>query len=113
MGGCSKCHELEKRGSPVASTIRKIPADLRAIDADTVTVSAAGESSFPAIVFEQTEKRVRVFDLSSQLPVMRTFAPASVKLTPGSTWKHRDAITAYSDAELRDIAAYLQSAILK
>jgi cytochrome c553 len=111
MGGCSKCHEMEKRGSPVASTIRRIPADLRAIDSDAVTVLAAGESPFPAIVFEQTEKRVRVFDLSSQIPVLRTFAPAAVKLTAGSTWKHQDAIGTYNDADLREIATYLRSII--
>jgi len=114
MGGCSRCHELEKRGSRVAPDIRNLPADLRTIDAArTVTVSAAGEPPFPGFVSEQSEKRVLVYDLSSRLPVLRTFAGGAVKVTAGSAWKHQDAIRDYSDAELRDIARYLQSAIAK
>ncbi len=111
MGGCSRCHELEKRGSRVAPEMKNIPADLRAVDAArTVTVVVPGQAPFPGFVREQSDKRVLVFDLSSPLPVLRTFAAGSVNITPGSTWKHRDAATEYSDAELREIARYLQSA---
>jgi mono/diheme cytochrome c family protein len=114
MGGCSRCHELEKHGSRVAPEIKNLPADLRTIDAArTVTVSAPGEPPFPGFVSEQSEKRVLVYDLSSRLPVLRTFAPGTVKVTAGSSWKHQDAIREYSDAELRDIARYLQAAIAK
>jgi mono/diheme cytochrome c family protein len=114
MGGCSRCHELEKRGLRVAPDIKTVPADLRAIDAaHTVTVLAPGETPFPAFVSEQSEKRVLVYDLSSRLPVLRTFAGGAVKVTPGSTWKHQDAVRDYSDAELRDIARYLQSVVAK
>ena len=111
MGGCSRCHELERRGSRVAPEIKNVPADLRAVDASrTVTVVVPGEAPFPGFVREQSDKRVLVFDLSSLLPVMRTFAAGAVSITPGSTWKHRDSATGYSDAELREIARYLQSA---
>jgi mono/diheme cytochrome c family protein len=114
MGSCSRCHELDKRGSRVAPEIKNIPADLRAIDAShTVTVVPAGEAPFPGLIWEQSEKRVRVYDLSSPLPVLRTFAGGAVKVTPGSTWQHRDALAGYSDAELREIARYLQSAIAR
>jgi mono/diheme cytochrome c family protein len=113
MGGCGRCHELDKRGSRVAE-LKNVPADLRAVDAShTVTVSPPGEAAFPGIVIEQSEKRVRVYDLSSQLPVLRTFAGGAAKVTSGSTWKHSDAARGYSDAELREIAAYLRSAIAK
>jgi mono/diheme cytochrome c family protein len=109
MGGCSRCHELEKRGSPVVPEIKNVATDLRSVEAThIVTVSAAGETAFPGLVIEQSEKRVRVYDLSSQLPVLRTFAPNAIKMTPGSTWKHRDAVAGYSDAELRQIAVYLK-----
>jgi cytochrome c553 len=109
MGGCSRCHELEKRGSVVAPEIKNVAADLRSVEsAHIVTVSAAGETPFPGLVSEQSEKRVRVYDLSSQLPVLRTFAPNAIQMTPGSTWKHRDAVAGYSDAELRQIAVYLK-----
>jgi mono/diheme cytochrome c family protein len=114
MGGCSRCHELDRRGSPAAPDIKTLPPNLRTIDATrTVTVLAPGEPPFPAFVREQSEKRVLVYDLSSLLPVLRTFAGGAVKVTAGSTWKHQDAVREYSDAELRDIARYLQSVIAK
>ena len=114
MGGCGRCHELERRGSPVASPLKNIPADLRGVEAgSSVTVSAPGETAFPGIIVERSDKRVRVYDLSSPLPVLRTFAPESVRVTAGSGWKHRDAIATYSDAELREIARYIQSAVPK
>ena len=48
MGGCSRCHELDKRGSRVASEVKNIPADLRSVDTSrTVTVVAPGEAPFP------------------------------------------------------------------
>src|SRR5579872_3128189 len=114
MGGCGRCHELERRGSPVAQPIQTIPADLRAVaTSHVVTVSTRGESPFPGIVLERTEKRVRVYDLSSRLPVLRTFAPGDVQVSTASNWSHRDAVSGYSDAELREIAAYVQSTITK
>ncbi len=114
MGGCSRCHELERRGSRVAPEIKNIPVDLRTVEASRiVTVAAPGDTLFPGFVREQSEKLVRVFDLSSPLPVLRTFAGGAVTVTAGSTWKHRDAVAQYSDAELREIARYLQSAVAK
>jgi mono/diheme cytochrome c family protein len=111
MGGCGRCHELDKRGSPIASDLKSAPphADLRSVAVPRVmTAQPVGESAFPALVAEQSQKRVRVFDLSSPLPVMRTFTPDAVKLTDGSAWEHRDAVSGYSDPELQEIAKYLQ-----
>ncbi len=111
MGGCGRCHELEKRGSPVATDLKTAPAhaDLRAIEVRHVmTAQPVGDSAFPALIVERSDKRVRVFDLSSPLPVLRTFTPASVKITTGSAWEHRDSTSGYSDAELQQIAKYLQ-----
>ncbi|MBZ5607713.1 MAG: cytochrome c [Acidobacteriia bacterium] len=111
MGGCGRCHELEKRGSRVATDLKTAAAhtDLRSIEVHHVmTAQPAGESAFPVLVAEQSQKRVRVFDLSSPLPVLRTFAPDAVKLTAGSAWEHREAVSGYSDAELQEIAKYLQ-----
>ncbi len=110
MGGCGRCHELEKRGSPVATDLKTAAAqgDLRAVEVrDVLTAQPVGDSAFPALVVERSEKRVRVYDLSSPLPVLRTFTPDTVKLTAGSSWKHRDAVGGYSDGELQQIAKYL------
>jgi mono/diheme cytochrome c family protein len=112
MGGCGRCHELERRGSAVATNLATAPppADLRAIEIRKVmTAQPTGESAFPAWVVDQGAKRVRLYDLSSRLPVLRTFAPDQVKLTPGTTWTHASAITDYADSELQEIGKYLQS----
>ena len=112
MGGCGRCHELDHRGSAVATDPKTAPVrtDLRAIEVHKVmTAQPIGESAFPAWVVEQGAKRVRAFDLSSRLPVLRTFAPDAVKLTAGAAWDHRSAVSDYSDAELQEIAKYLQS----
>jgi mono/diheme cytochrome c family protein len=114
LGGCGRCHGMEKRGSLLAEAIGSVPADLRTVSAThMITVAPQSEISFPGIVLDQSDKRVRVYDLSSELPVLRTFAQGSVEVTAGSTWSHRDAIGKYSDAELRVIAEYLRSTMAK
>jgi mono/diheme cytochrome c family protein len=111
MGGCGRCHELEKRGSPVGPDVKKTGghSDLRAIEVrHVITAQPAGEPEFPALIAERSERYVRVFDLSSPLPVLRTFTPGAVKLKDGGKWEHRDAVSDYSDAELSEIERYLQ-----
>jgi cytochrome c553 len=113
MGGCGRCHELQGRGSPVAE-IKAARNDLTSITAaHVVTATPEGEPSFAGFVLEQSEKRVRVYDLSSQLPTLRTFRPADVQVAARSSWTHRDAIRGYTNDELRAVAAYLQSAMPK
>ena len=112
MGGCGKCHELEDRGSPVAPDLSGLdPERLRNLRAAShtrvVTASPAGEDPFPALVTEQTAERVCVFDLGSPLPVLRTFQPAQVRITPGSAWSHTAAVQNYSETELEAISGYL------
>ena len=59
------------------------------------------------VVAEKAADRIRVYDLSSRLPVLRTFAPAEVVLTPGASWTHGAAASLYTDAELEAISRYL------
>jgi len=112
MGGCGKCHELEDRGSPVGPDLSKLMPEKfhnpRANSAThIVTAKPADEQPFPGLVLEQTPEVVRVYDLSSPLPVLRTFQPAQVHVTPGGVWSHAAAVQNYSDAELDAIAGYL------
>ena len=110
MGGCGSCHELENRGSPVGPDLRSVPPgrDLRAgSNGRVVTATALGEESFPAIPADRTPQRVRLYDLSSTLPVLRTFAAERVRLTPGSKWSHASAVRSYSGRDLEIIAGYL------
>ncbi len=112
MGGCGKCHELEERGSPVGPDLSMLTAEkfqnLRATSAaHIVTAKPADEQPFPALTVEQTAEVVRVYDLSSPLPVLRTFQRAQVHITPGGVWSHAAAVQNYSDAELEAISDYL------
>lgn len=110
MGGCGRCHELEHRGSAVAATtkIGPAPADFRSIRVNTFTAEPSDEAPFPAVIIERSEKRIRVYDLSAPLPVLRSFQPDRIKLTPSSSWHHREAVSDYSDAELRSVEAYVR-----
>ncbi len=112
MGGCGKCHELDNRGSPVGPDLRALAAaqfrNLRtASGARVIIASAVDEDPFPAIVADQTPERIRVYDLSSPLPVLRTFRPAQVRIMPGSAWSHATAAQTYSEADLEAISGYL------
>jgi mono/diheme cytochrome c family protein len=112
MGGCGKCHELGDRGSAVGPDLRALdPAqfrDLRAVSRTRiVTASPVNEDPFPAFVTEQTAERIRVYDLSSPLPVLRTFQPVEVRITPGSAWSHATAVEPYSEVDLEAISGYL------
>jgi hypothetical protein len=69
------------------------------------------EDPFPAVAVEQSENRTRVYDLSSPIPVLRSFKPDRVKLTPDSRWQHGQAVSDYTDAELRTIEAYTRWAL--
>lgn len=72
MGGSGKCHELEHRGSAVAPDLKigPAPVDFRSVRANTLTAPPSDEAPFPVVLVERSEKRIRVFDLSSPLPVI-------------------------------------------
>ena len=113
IGACGSCHEVGGIGIPVSVALQDIRTahlgDLRAVQApDMVTAKPAGEPAFPAVVIEKSAAAVRVYDVSSALPVLRTFAAAQVTLAPGASWKHTEAVSRYTDAELAEIAKYLR-----
>jgi mono/diheme cytochrome c family protein len=112
MGGCGRCHELGDRGSAVGPDLSLVAApkfrNLRSVSAnEVVTITVPGEEPFPALVTEKTTDRVRAFDLSGALPVLRTLRPADVRVEPGSTWSHATVTESYSDSDLEAISGYL------
>jgi len=112
MGGCGKCHEIDNRGSPVGPDLRTLaPAhfrNLRQVSRTRVVMaSTVDEDPFPAIVAEQTPQLIRVYDLSSPLPVLRTFQPSQVRIMPSSAWSHATAAQTYSEIDLEAISDYL------
>lgn len=112
MGGCGTCHEVDDRGAPVGPDLGALAPvqfhNLRvASRTRVVTATPVDEAPFPAIVAEQTPERIRVCDLNSLLPVLRTFQPAQVRITPGSAWSHATAVQNYSETDLEAISGYL------
>jgi mono/diheme cytochrome c family protein len=114
MGACGTCHELDGWGEPagpdLTSSSRERLANLRRVPQSRVRTAqpAGGESGFPALLVENTATRIRVYDLTGPLPVLRTFAPGRVALSPNNSWQHEQATRIYTDRELEIIGRYLR-----
>jgi len=111
---CGTCHELDGWGVPVGPDLAA-PAVARIENLRQVTQSrvvtarpAGGEPPFPAVVAEQSATRVRVYDLTAPLPVLRSFATGQVTLTPSNAWRHEDVTRGYSDAELDKVRVFVR-----
>jgi len=113
-GACGSCHELDGWGVPAGPALTASPAarfaDLRAIETRRLMTARpkGSEPPFPAVVVERTEARVRIYDLTAPLPVLRTFPAAQIALEPGSSWRHEQAVRIYTSAELENVAQYLR-----
>jgi len=113
MGACGSCHELDGWGVAVGPDLARLPAErftgLREIAIQhVVTARPAGEAPFAAVVVERTESRMRVYDLTAAIPVLRSFAAGRVAIEPGTVWRHAQAVRSYTAGELEIIAEYLR-----
>jgi mono/diheme cytochrome c family protein len=108
---CGTCHAVQDWGAAVGPNLAaKPPANAAAIrnaPATHVQTAISVSERFPALVVAQTRDLVRLYDLTSPPPVLRTFATKDVRLTSGAPWKHASAVSGYSDEELSSIADYL------
>jgi mono/diheme cytochrome c family protein len=112
-GACGSCHELDGWGVPVGPDLAALPPDrltnLReAASKSAVTARPTGEAPFPAVVVERTQARVRVYDLTSAIPVLRSFPAARIAIEPGTSWRHEQAARAYTTREFDTIVSYLR-----
>ena len=112
-GACGSCHELDAWGVPVGPDLAMLPpnrfSDLREIATHRVaTARPSGEPPFPALLVERTETRVRVYDLTTPLPVLRSFAATRIAIEQGSAWRHEQPARIYTTRELEIIAGYLR-----
>jgi len=111
-GACGSCHELEGWGVPVGPDLAKsrVP-DLPSIRTTQIMTARprGGEPPFPALLIERTASRVRIYDLTAPIPVLRTFAASQIVLDPGSPWRHDQVSRLYTARELELIVSYLRS----
>lgn len=109
---CSTCHQVDGTGIAVADPIAKIPdsvASLRAIASPHVVSATAEGSTFPALVLSKGAVTVKLYDLTSKPPVLRTFLAKEAQLGGVSSWSHNSAMSAYSDGDLETVLAYLKA----
>jgi mono/diheme cytochrome c family protein len=112
FGRCATCHEADGMGVPVASAIATVPAsaaDLQNLATARVRTATVEGESFPALAVSQGSKLVKVYDLTSPPPVLRTFAASAVTMKEGSGWKHASAVAGYNDAELDSTLVFLRA----
>jgi mono/diheme cytochrome c family protein len=114
FGRCSTCHEVNGIGIPVTTPIANIPVDaaaLRAVATPDVQTATVDGEAMPTLIVSQGKIRALFYDLTSVPPVLRTVDPSGFKVSEGSAWGHASVMTAYNDAELTSILAYLREAI--
>ena len=112
-GACGSCNELDGWGVPVGPDLARLARerfnDLREVAVQSVvTARPAGEAPFAAVAVERSETRVRVYDLTAVIPVLRSFAAARITIEPGTAWRHAQAAHNYTTGELEIIAGYLR-----
>jgi mono/diheme cytochrome c family protein len=108
---CSACHAVGDMGAGIAAKLTSIASvdALRSVRTINVrTAHVEGEPSFPALLGEVTSDSIRIYDLSSPLPVLRTFPKTQVELKEGSNWDHGSVVKQYSQPELELILKYIR-----
>jgi mono/diheme cytochrome c family protein len=110
---CGTCHVLDGWGVAVGPNLlaKPIPtaAAVRALPAPGVALLRTRDGdSFAALPADQRDDLVRVYDLTSSLPVLRTLRAADVTWSPAAPWKHGSAIASYGDRDLDSIVRYLR-----
>ena len=73
-----------------------------------LTATLKDQCVFPALRFEQNEGWVKLYDLTSAPPVLRTIeASTIVSLENDQDWSHKSVTRDYQDEELKAIVEYL------
>ena len=111
---CSTCHQADGIGIPVALPFSSVPenvAALRAVATPQIETATAEGDSFPALVLNGSGAQIKLYDLTSPPPVLRTFSKSAVTLAQGSEWRHEGMLASYKDDELESILAFLRAVV--
>lgn len=109
---CGTCHAVANWGIAIGpNLVASPPKDVAAIRSvsrsEVVAARVSGGDAFPAVVVERKNPLVRLYDLTSAPPVLRTFSTGDVSTSNESSWSHGSAIRSYSDTELESVVGYL------
>ena len=115
---CSTCHSMNGRGIAVgpdlAQAAPKSAGELVGLvrskkPRHVLSARTTGGDVFPALRVEQSEKWIKLYDLTVTPPVLRTLERSEVSsLTENSNWQHESVARSYSDLELESIFTYLE-----
>lgn len=107
---CATCHSMGGLGTAIGPNLAR--SKLVAFPERTRLVGTArlkNGARFPALLVEKTSKLVRLYDLSSPLPVLRSVQPSEFGgWNPKTTWRHDAAARGYSEAELKTILSFVR-----
>ena len=114
---CSTCHSAGGRGIDVGPDLSESNLEdpnrflelVRASNSQHVLTSTLTDQSvFPSLRFEQDERWVKLYDLTTGPPVLRTFETSTIdSLVNRGDWSHESVAQEYKDEEIKSIIAYL------
>ena len=114
---CGTCHEAGGRGIPIGPDLLVLGDALPAALVDktrsrrslhVLRARLTDGQSFAALQVAQAEEQVKLYDLTTIPPVMRTFLSGEIEsLAQDESWEHRAVAAEYSDDELGSIVHYL------
>ncbi len=109
---CGTCHALEGIGAAVGPNLAALPPDYefnaRRERAVTVRRASFNGDGFPALIVEEKDGFVQVYDLTTPPPALRTLPRKSVRWSAEREWNHARATANYTDDELRGVVEYLR-----
>ena len=74
-----------------------------------LTARLSDGDTFPALRAGQKDEFIQLYDLTTELPVLRTLPRPEIRsLAEGSNWRHEAVSRSYSDEELAAILSFIQ-----
>lgn len=114
---CGTCHEAGGRGLPIGPDLLELGDGLHAElvgrtrsrrSSHVLRAKLTDGQNFAALRVAQEEDRVRLYDLTTIPPVLRTFLSDEIEsLVSDGSWEHTAVAAEYSDGELGAIVRYL------
>jgi cytochrome c55X len=115
---CVTCHALGGRGATIGPDLltlasRGAPDFITAArnksPKHVLTARLNDGDTFPALRAGQKEDFIQLYDLTTELPVLRTLPRSEIRsLVEGSNWRHEGVARNYSDEELGAILSFVQ-----
>ncbi|MDA2928989.1 c-type cytochrome [Acidobacteria bacterium AH-259-O06] len=115
---CATCHSLGERGIPIGPDLRDVasenPAQLLSLirnnrSKHVLTARLESGEVFPALRAGQNEKWVKLYDLTTPPPVLRTLERSQItSIVEANDWQHAAVVRNYKTEELQAIIPYLK-----